>query len=249
MGRLTLTQCQGLEWDLREATMMSRDEKPSPTSSLRRDLADPRSSVRLRAALSAGTSPHRGYVDVLVERCGVEPDFYVRDMLTWALTRHPIDLTLPRLRQQLRVDAAQPRSQALHTLSKIGDKEAWSAITSGLLRDQDPDVARSAWRAAVALVPAGSEGALAQELASQLGRGPRDVQLSLSRAFAALGEAGRAALDEASRVGNAGGRAHAVATLRLIDHPEEDFDIAVHDAQRFLALTRSPLVDPSHADR
>ncbi|MGS0684918.1 HEAT repeat domain-containing protein [Nakamurella sp. GG22] len=188
-------------------------------------------------------------MEVLVERCEVEPDFFVRDMLTWAVTRHPTTLTLPRLHQELGADAAQARSQALHTLSKIGDQEAWSAITTELLRDQDPDVARSAWRAAVALVPQGSEGTLAQELASQLGRGQRDLQLSLSRAIAALGEAARPALEEAARVGNAGGRAHAVATLRLLDHPEESFDVAVHEAQRFLALTRSPLVDRSHADR
>ncbi len=45
-------------------------------------------SVRLAAALSAGCRPLREYVGVLVERCGVEPDFFVRDMLTWALIRN-----------------------------------------------------------------------------------------------------------------------------------------------------------------
>ena len=39
-------------------------------------------STRLRAALAAGTDPHPDQIDVLVRRCALEPDFYVRDMLT-----------------------------------------------------------------------------------------------------------------------------------------------------------------------
>ncbi|MGW2111299.1 hypothetical protein ACWCPL_32765, partial [Streptomyces sp. NPDC001948] len=54
-----------------------------------RGLADSSSSVRLRAALAVGTAPDPRYVDTLVERCAIEPEFFVRDMLTWALTRHP----------------------------------------------------------------------------------------------------------------------------------------------------------------
>lgn len=90
-----------------------------------RGLADDRSSVRLRAALAAGTAPDPCFVDGLIERCAVEPEFLVRDMLTWALTRHPVPLTLPGLLRELRSERAQARSQALHTLSKIGDRQAW----------------------------------------------------------------------------------------------------------------------------
>src|SRR6185369_1466843 len=141
-------------------------------------------SVRLKAALAAGSSPDPSVLDVLVERCAVEPDFYVRDMLTWALTRLPSEITVPRLITELRSERAQARSQALHTLSKIRDSRAWPAITQSLLRDSDDEVARSAWRAAVILVPDGQEKDLAEELATQLGRrGDRDVQLSLSRAL------------------------------------------------------------------
>jgi hypothetical protein len=60
----------------------------------------------------------------------------------------------------------QTRSQALHTLSKIRDARAWPAITRSLLRDRDDEVARSAWRAAAALVPEGQERELAEELAA-----------------------------------------------------------------------------------
>lgn len=90
-----------------------------------RGLEDDRPSVRLRAALAAGTTPDPRFVDKLVERCAIEPEFLVRDMLTWALTRHPVFMTLPGLLREVRSERAQARSQALHTLSKIGDRQAW----------------------------------------------------------------------------------------------------------------------------
>lgn len=105
-------------------------------------------TVRLRAALAAGTAPDPRFVDKLIERCAIEPEFPVRDMLTWALTRHAPSTTVPGLIGELRSECAQARSQALHTLSKIGDRRAWPAITHALLTDSDDEVARSAWRAA-----------------------------------------------------------------------------------------------------
>lgn len=111
-----------------------------------RRLDDDSASVRLRATLAVGTDPDPRFVDGLVERCAIEPEFSVRDMLTWALTRHPVSLTLPRLLGELRSERAQARSQALHTLSKIGDRQAWPAVTRELLTDADDEVARAAWQ-------------------------------------------------------------------------------------------------------
>jgi hypothetical protein len=54
-------------------------------------------STRLKAALAIGSNPEPGLVDALVARCAIEPDFYVRDMLTWALTRLPPETSVPRL--------------------------------------------------------------------------------------------------------------------------------------------------------
>ncbi len=122
-------------------------------------LTAPDASARLQAALAAGTHPDPARVGLLVARCAVEPDFFVRDMLTWALTRHPADLTVPLLlaevTAEVSADGAQARSQALHTLSKVGDPRGWEVVTTELLRDPDAEVARAAWRAAVVLVPAG----------------------------------------------------------------------------------------------
>ncbi|MFC5215188.1 HEAT repeat domain-containing protein [Streptomyces coerulescens] len=199
-------------------------------------LEDGRSSVRLRSALAVGSAPDPGFVGKLIERCAVEPDFFVRDMLTWALTRHPVAVTLPGLLREVRSERAQARSQALHTLSKIGDRRAWPAITRALLSDADDEVARSAWRAAVVLVPEGEEPELAAVLATQLGRGGRDTQLSLSRALVALGEVVVPALRAATTAADRRVRTHALATQRLLRDPDAGFEGAIEEAKRAVAL-------------
>jgi len=174
-------------------------------------------SVRLKAALAIGSNPEPGLLDILVERCAVEPDFYVRDML--------------------RSQRAQARSQALHTLSKIKNAGAWPAITRSLLRDVDDEVARSAWRAAVVLVPHGQERDLAEELATQLGRGDRDVQLSLSRALVALGEkVVEPVLRKAAASADPAVQAHASATERILRDADAGSERAVRAAKRRFVL-------------
>ena len=201
-----------------------------------RGLEDGRSSVRLRAALAVGTTPDPQFVGMLIERCAVEPEFFVRDMLTWALTRHPVAMTLPGLVREVRSERAQARSQALHTLSKIGDRRAWPAVTRALLSDAEDEVARSAWRAAVVLVPEGEESALAAVLATQLGRGGHPTQLSLSRALVALGEVTVSALRAATAASDPRVRAHALATQRLLRDPDVGFEFAIGEAKRIVAL-------------
>ncbi|PJN36226.1 hypothetical protein CG747_34420 [Streptomyces sp. CB02959] len=203
-------------------------------------LEDSSSSVRLQAALAVGTAPDPRFVDKLIERCAIEPEFFVRDMLTWALVRHPVSLTLPRLVREVRSGRAQARSQALHTLSKIGDRQAWPAITRALLSDADNEVARSAWRAAVALVPEGQESPLATALATQLGRGERETQLSLSQALVALGEVIVPVLHAATTADDPGVRAHALATQRLLRDANAGFELAIEEAKRIVALARAP---------
>ncbi|MFD3994425.1 HEAT repeat domain-containing protein [Streptomyces sp. NPDC058548] len=214
-------------------TMATHDKD---TTRALQGLADGSSSVRLRAALAVGTAPDPRYVGKLVERCAIEPDFSVREMLTWALTRHAPSLTLPGLLGEVRSERAQARSQALHTLSKIGDRRAWPAITRELLSDADDEVARSAWRAAVVLVPEEERAELAEVLATQLGRGGREMQLSLSRALIALGEVILPTLAAATAQGAPGARRHAIATERLLDDPDAGFEFAIEEAKRVVAL-------------
>jgi HEAT repeat protein len=194
-------------------------------------------STRLKAALAIGSNPAPGLVDTLIARCAIEPNFYVRDMLTWALSRYPSEITVPRLLEELCSERAQARSQALHTLSKIKDARAWPAITRSLLRDADDEVARSAWRAAVVLVPDGQKKDLAEELTAQLGRGDRVMQLSLSRALVALGEEViGSALQKAMASHDPRVPAHASATERLLHDPDAGSKPAVEEAKRIIGL-------------
>ncbi|MFD5512242.1 HEAT repeat domain-containing protein [Streptomyces sp. NPDC127051] len=220
---------------------MTTTDQDTNTPSALPGLEDSRPSVRLRAALAIGSTPDARSVERLMERCAVEPDFSVREMLTWALTRHAASITVPRLIDELRSEGAQARSQALHTLSKIGDRRAWPAITGALLSDADDEVARSAWRAAVVLVPEGEEPELAGALTAQLGRGGRDTQLSLSRALIALGEAAALpALRPSMTHPDPRVRHHAMATERLLRDPEAGFEYAIEEAKRIAALQDRP---------
>ncbi|MFC8077179.1 HEAT repeat domain-containing protein [Streptomyces sp. NPDC057307] len=233
---------------------MTTPKQDTDTTRTLQGLEDSRSSVRLRAALAAGTTPDPRFVDKLIERCAIEPEFYVRETLTWALTRHaaparhaaptrhaaPARHTGPtlvtKLVGQLRSEHARARSQALHTLSKIGDRRAWPAITPALLTDTDDEVAQSAWRAAVVLVPEGEEPELARALAAQLGRGGRATQLSLSRALVALGEVITPTLRAATTNSDPRVRQHAIATERLLNDPDTGFEFAIEEAKRIMAL-------------
>lgn len=215
---------------------MTLPEQDTDTTRALRALEDGRSSVRLRAAMAVGTNPGPQCVGPLVGRCAVEPDFQVREMLTWALTRHPPAVTVPRLLDEVRSAQAQARSQALHTLSKIGDRRAWPVITRALLFDADDEVARSAWRAAVVLVPEEEEEELAAVLTTQLGRGPLETQRSLSRALIALGDAVLPVLRAAESAPEPGVRAHAMATESLWRDPDSGFGFAIEEAKRVVAL-------------
>ncbi|MEV4294290.1 HEAT repeat domain-containing protein [Microbispora rosea] len=215
---------------------MTMPEDDTNTLRALRGLEDGNSSVRLQAVLAVGTNPDPRFIDKLIERCAIEPDFYVRDMLTWALTRHSSSMTVPKLVDELRSERAQARSQALHTLSKIGDRRAWPAITRALLTDADDEVARSAWRAAVVLAPEEEECELAEVLAAQLGRGGRETQLSLSRALIGLGEVIVPFLRGAMRNQDPGVRRHAIATERLLRDPDAGFEFAIEEAKRVAVL-------------
>ncbi|MFF4125730.1 HEAT repeat domain-containing protein [Microbispora rosea] len=218
------------------AVTMTMPEDDTNTLRALRGLEDGNSSVRLKAVLAVGTNPDPRFVDKLIERCAIEPDFYVRDMLTWALTRHSSSMTVPKLVDELRSERAQARSQALHTLSKIGDRRAWPAITRALLTDADDEVARSAWRAAVVLVPEEEECELAEVLAAQLGRGGRETQLSLSRALIGLGEVVVPFLRGAMQNQDPRVRRHAIATERLLRDPDAGFEFAIEEAKRVAVL-------------
>ena len=176
-------------------------------------LESPDKSVRLQAALAAGTYPEDAYIEVLVKQCAHEPDFFVRDTLSWALMRHDIGKVVERLKSELNSDNPQARSQALHTLSKIGDKQFYSLITNEHHFDSQDKVAVTAWRAASVLVPDEEKPALTKVLVSQLGRGDSDLQFDLTRFLCALGDVIIDPLKQASESEKEEVRLHAAFTL------------------------------------
>ena len=151
-------------------------------------LNSPNQSVRLKAALAAGTYPNPDQINILIVQCASESDFFVRDTLSWALMRHDQTSVVAQLKIELKSENSQARSQALHTLSKIGDKENYTLITRDLLLDSDDFVASTAWRSASVLVPDEDKPALVDLLISQLGRGDSDTQFGLTRFLCAIGE-------------------------------------------------------------
>jgi HEAT repeat protein len=182
-------------------------------ATLRELLNSPNQSVRLKAALAAGTYPNPDQIEILILQCASESDFFVRDTLSWALMRHDQKSVVDHLKIELKSENPQARSQALHTLSKIGDKANYELITQDLLLDSDDFVASTAWRSASVLVPDKDKQALVEVLISQLGRGDSDTQFGLTRFLCAIGQPIVAPLTQASKSSDEVVRTHAEFTL------------------------------------
>jgi HEAT repeat protein len=162
-------------------------------------LASPDQSVRLKAALAAGTYPEVEFIEVLISQCAIESDFFVRDTLSWALMRNDVAKVVKRLEAELQSSNPQAKSQAIHTLSKIGDKANYPLITDEMLFDPDVFIASTSWRVASVLVPDDQKEFLVKKLITQIGRGDSDIQFGLTRFLCALGECIVEPLTEASK--------------------------------------------------
>jgi HEAT repeat protein len=182
-------------------------------ATLQEHLNSPDQSVRLKAALAAGTYPNPDQIRILIQQCASESDFFVRDTLSWALMRHDQKSVVDHLKIELNSENTQARSQALHTLSKIGDKENYALITRELLLDPDDFVASTAWRSASVLVPEKDKPALVEVLISQLGRGDSDTQFGLTRFLCAIGQPIIAPLKQAAQSSDESIRTQAEFTL------------------------------------
>jgi HEAT repeat protein len=182
-------------------------------ATLQEHLNSPDQSVRLKAALAAGTYPNPDQIRILIQQCASESDFFVRDTLSWALMRHDQKAVVEHLKIELNSENVQARSQALHTLSKIGDKENYALITRELLLDSNDFVASTAWRSASVLVPEKDKPALVEVLISQLGRGDSDTQFGLTRFLCAIGQPIIAPLKQAAQSSDESIRTQAEFTL------------------------------------
>lgn len=186
-------------------------------------LKSPDQSVRLKAALAAGTYPENQYIEILIQQCSNEPDFFVRDTLSWALMRHDREEVVQRLITELKSPFPQARSQAVHTLSKIRDKRNYPLITDDLLFDVDDSVASTSWRAASVLVPEEEKSELVRKLITQLGRGDSDTQFGLTRFLCAIGDPIVEPLTEAANSDNEKIRIQAEITVMRFKEMQLEF--------------------------
>ncbi|HOU91846.1 MAG TPA: HEAT repeat domain-containing protein [Polyangiaceae bacterium] len=177
-------------------------------------LADADPDVRLRAAVDLGTWDAEEAAGALVARLGVEPSHAIRETLSWAVLRMP-DAAGPALREALHSDRWLARMQACHVLSKLG-RVADADLIRPLIADPVDAVASRAWWAAGQT----GVGALASELAGQLGRGDAELRNSLSIALDELDAVGPLVSALYSRT--AAAREHAADTLGLIGGPRAD---------------------------
>lgn len=147
-----------------------------------RALRNPDRDVRQRAAVDLGTVAAPAAATELVARLWTEPDFFVRDTLTWAVTR-VADAATPLLQDAL-TGAAATRTQALHVLSKIKDPATAAAVVP-LAADDDPAVAAKA-RWVLARI---GDPRTVPALAAHLGTGDATVRNALTRDLASFGRA------------------------------------------------------------
>ncbi|MGO0576017.1 HEAT repeat domain-containing protein [Ornithinimicrobium panacihumi] len=174
--------------------------------------ADPR--VRQEAAMRLGgladPSVGRELVDLLV----AEPDFYVRETLTWVVVAQQ-ESTLPHLVAALDGDAPS-RVQVLHALSKIRDtsEDVVDRIVP-LAQDDDPAVAAKAWWA----LGRTAEPRTAPVLVAHLGSGDDEVRRALTSALEQFGAPAVPALAEQLADPSPAVRRHALEALSAIGDP------------------------------
>ena len=217
----------------------------------RRAVYDVSPTTRQRAAVHLGTHGDDSHTAELVALLVAEPDFFVRETLTWAVCRHP-RVALPHLLAALDSSPGS-RVQVLHALSKIQAPEAVARILP-FAEDDDPAVAMKAWWA---LGRTGTPEA-APALLPHLGRGGEEQQRELSRALEQLGEPGVTGLATALADDDVEVRLHAARALVLVGDPaarpaatalvaaaEGDEQEVAMVALEALAALDSPEVEPA----
>lgn len=196
--------------------------------------ADP--DIRLRSALELGEARHEPAGAALVERFGLERDFAVREILTWAVLRIP-DAGMPLVRHALRSWRWLARLQATHTLSKVGDPDDARRLIPLIGDPVDVVAARAYWAAAQCGNPV-----VIPALVAELSRGSSEHRNSLLVALSAFGATAVPALTGALRHGATPQvRSHAADTLAYLGSPacdraEAALAAAVHDPDETVRL-------------
>jgi HEAT repeat protein len=169
-------------------------------------------NVRQEAALRLGTLADASLAPRLVTLLVAEPDFYVRETLTWAVVSQA-ETALPHLLEALEGEHPS-RVQVLHALSKIRDPRSVSRLLP-LADDPDDAVAARAWWA---LGRTGTPEAVPALLA-HVGDPDEARRRELTRALEQLGEPAVGGLADLLWHGDGLVRRHAAEALSAIGDP------------------------------
>ena len=172
--------------------------------------------VRQAAALNVGELADPVAAPGLIARLCSEPDPFVRDTLTWAVTRVAAAAT-PLLLRALTSDDAITRDRALHALSKIADPATVDEIIP-LAADADHVVAAKA-RWALSRI---NEPRAIPALVVHLGSGDVTSRNGVTRDLAAFGAPAVPALVGALTSGETHVRRHAAEVLCFMGPGAED---------------------------
>ena len=176
-------------------------------------LRDPDRNVRVQAALDVGALNAPGAAGVLVEALAADPDFFVRETITWSIVRLGAAAT-PLLLDRLKDDSPSVRHDAVHALSKIGDPRALEALVA-ILGDESSKVV---CKAAFALGQIGDTSAI-PALVGLLGRDDRELESALNAVLERFGAGAVQPLVEALADANWRTREQAADALRGIGDP------------------------------
>src|SRR5690349_20088578 len=95
-------------------------------------------NARSAAVMELGKLANADALAALLDVLGVEPDFYVREDISWALARIGDAAVLPLI-DRLRDENPAIRHHAAHVLIKIGDRRAIEGLIEAL-QDSDATV-------------------------------------------------------------------------------------------------------------
>ena len=145
------------------------------------DLQDVDKNKRLHAVMALGQMANVAALPALLARLSAEPDFFVRDNVSWALLRIGDAAVLPLIAMLDDTDHVV-RYHAVHSLSKLADARAVEALIA-TLDDTDLHVAQKAIYALGRIRDARALPALT----SRLGNGSREAKNALHDALVAFG--------------------------------------------------------------
>ncbi|WP_328334777.1 MULTISPECIES: HEAT repeat domain-containing protein [unclassified Streptomyces] len=205
--------------------------------------------MRNAAALEIGKQREIGCGNSLVEALWREPDFFVRETMTWAVTRLE-EATRPAVLAAITVDqSSEVRVQALHVVSKFANPETADAVLPHI-KDPDELVARKA-RWALGRI---REPRAVPHLIALLGdHGREEERNALTDDVAAFGSAAVPALVRALGSDDQVVRRHAADILCYIGHPDaedaaEALGAAVEDPESLVAVAALMALGELHGD-